>query len=79
LSFYRNAAVDGLLETANRAQQVDERHRLHREAEKLILEDVPCLPLIHEQFPVLRNPRVQGEMWHPVWLWRYEKMWLKNK
>ena len=40
------------------------------------MQDAPWAPLIHEQIPVLYHPRVHGTEPHPVWLWRYEHMWL---
>ena len=53
-------------------------YELYRQIETMIMQDAPWLPLCHEQFAVLRHPRVRGEMWHPVWLWRYENAWLQN-
>ncbi|HXJ60215.1 MAG TPA: ABC transporter substrate-binding protein [Verrucomicrobiae bacterium] len=79
LAFYRNGAVDGLLAKATRSNQAEERRLLYREVERLIMEDAPWVPLCHEQLAVLCHPRVRGDMWHPVWLWRYENAWLQNQ
>jgi ABC-type transport system substrate-binding protein len=78
LAFYKNASVDRLLAEAGQSGQAEERVRLYRQIETMIMQDAPWLPLCHEQFAVLRHPRVRGEMWHPVWLWRYENAWLQN-
>jgi ABC-type transport system substrate-binding protein len=76
VAFYNNPAVNQLLDAASINMSVDERSKLFREAEKLIMADAPWVPLVNEQIPVLVNPRVRGKLIHPVWLWRYEKVWL---
>ncbi|MGH8022368.1 MAG: ABC transporter substrate-binding protein, partial [Limisphaerales bacterium] len=75
-SFYNNPAVNALLDRARGSMDEEERTRLFRKAESRIMEDAPWVPLIHEIIPILYNPRVHGTQPHPVWLWRYEWMWL---
>lgn len=76
VSFYNNPKVNQPLDTAMSSLNSDERTRLFREAEDDIMRDAPLVPLVHEVFPVLYSPRVHGTEPHPVWLWRYEHMWL---
>ena len=40
------------------------------------MADAPWVPTIHEVIPVLVHPRLHGDVPHPVWLWRYDHMWL---
>jgi oligopeptide transport system substrate-binding protein len=75
-SFYNSPAANRLLDQATASVDPAERTRLFLQAEDLIMGDAPWVPLIHEILPVLYNPRVHGTSPHPVWLWRYEWMWL---
>jgi len=75
-TFYNNPIVNSLLDQATASLNEDERTRLFQQAESRIMQDAPWVPLIHEVFPMLYNPRVHGTQPHPVWLWRYEWMWL---
>jgi ABC-type transport system substrate-binding protein len=75
-AFYNNTNVNQCLDAAVKCLNPDERTRLFRQAENIIMQDAPWVPLIHEQYPVLYHPRVHGANPHPVWLWRYEYMWL---
>jgi ABC-type transport system substrate-binding protein len=75
-AFYNNPEVNRRLDAARSMLDKNERTRLFREAENIIMQDAPWAPLIHEFEPVLYHPRVHGADGHPVWLWRYEKMWL---
>ncbi|GGA93117.1 ABC transporter substrate-binding protein [Ornithinibacillus halotolerans] len=51
-SFYVNSKVDELLDAAKVAVDQDERASLYSEAQALISEDVPMVPLVHSR-PVL--------------------------
>lgn len=77
-SFYNNPEMNRRLDAAAQSLNVGERTRLFREAEKLVMEDAPWVPLINEQIPVIYHPRVRNARPHPVWLWRYETMWLEH-
>jgi len=77
-AFYNNPHVNERLDRAGASNDPDERRRLFREAERLIMHDAPWVPILHEQLPILNNPRLRGTRPHPVWLWRFEHMWLDD-
>jgi ABC-type transport system substrate-binding protein len=77
-AFYNNPEVNRRLDAAVWNLDNAERTRLFREAENLVVADAPWVPLVHEQIPVLYHPRLRGAQPHPVWLWRYEKMWIEH-
>ncbi|NLV74015.1 MAG: peptide ABC transporter substrate-binding protein [Chloroflexi bacterium] len=57
---YNNPEVDRLLEAARVAESPDERYALYHQAEALIVEDAPWLPLTHGIEYTLVKPYVQG-------------------
>jgi len=75
-AFYNNPAVNRLFHAAATNMDAQVRTKLLKEAEAHILQDAPGVPLVCEQYPVLLNPRVRGNLGHPVWLLRYESVWL---
>ncbi len=77
-AFYSNAGVNRRLAAATDSIDSGERLRLFREAESIVMRDAPWVPLYHEQYPILCHPRLLGDVAHPVWLWRYENMWLAD-
>ncbi len=77
VSFYNNPSVNRLLETAVGHMDQKDRTQRFREAETLIMDDAPWVPLVHEQMPFLKNPRLHSGPPHPVWLWKYENMWIE--
>ncbi|MGO8837268.1 MAG: ABC transporter substrate-binding protein [Limisphaerales bacterium] len=75
-SFYNSPEVNRFLDAAAKSLDPNDRTRMFRQAENLVLQDAPWALLIHEQTLALYHPRVHGTDPHPVWLWRYERMWL---
>ncbi len=66
---YARPEVDRLLERARRAADPDERIRLYREAERIIVaEDVAALPLWHLHQYAMVQPWVHGYAHHPTGL-----------
>ncbi|WP_017186642.1 ABC transporter substrate-binding protein [Alkalibacillus haloalkaliphilus] len=64
-SFYQNEEVDELLDAAKRAVDQDERAELYQEAQAIIYEDSPMIPLVHSE-PVLASlSNVQNYVPHP--------------
>ncbi len=59
-SGYANPEVDTLLQKARLEEDGEERMRLYQEAEKIIVEDVPWIPIYHGVNYVLIKPYVKG-------------------
>ncbi len=59
-TFYKNAQVDTLLRQALTEQDQQRRIDLYRQAQQLILNDVPWLPLFFDEYHVLIKPYVQN-------------------
>lgn len=76
--FYRNAAVDALLDQARQKDNTTQRTLLYHQAERLVMEDAPWIPQHNHVFEHLYQPYVQGieisllgERWmsmHKIWL-----------
>jgi oligopeptide transport system substrate-binding protein len=63
---YSNPQVDALLQRARVEQDSEARYRAYRDAESMILQDAPWIPLFHGAASVLVKPYVQG--WEPTGL-----------
>ena len=59
-TFYENAEVDALLRQGLIEPLGPARNELYREAEQLILDDVPWFPLFFSRFHVLIKPYVNN-------------------
>ena len=60
LSRYRNERVDRLLDGARAEQAYNKRIGLYREAERLIIQDSPVIPLNYDSYERLFQPYVQS-------------------
>ncbi len=63
---YFNPEVDSLLEEARREQDFEKRMALYQQAEKMILEDAPIVPLTHDADYWLTKPYVKGMIYPPA-------------
>jgi oligopeptide transport system substrate-binding protein len=63
-TMYANPQVDQLLERARSERDEAARLRLYQQAERIILQDAPWVPLFHGQSAVLVKPYVKG--WEPT-------------
>ena len=63
---YSNPEVDRLLEEARVEQDFEKRMELYQEAEQIILEDAPIVPLTHDADYWLTKPYVKGMIYPPV-------------
>jgi ABC-type transport system substrate-binding protein len=63
---YANAQVDDLFEAARTEPDVGERLALYQEAEVLLLEDAPAVPVVHPVAHVLVRPYVRGYRPSPI-------------
>jgi len=59
-SQYANPDVDRLLEEADTETDEATRMSLYQQAEQIIVNDVPWIPLFHDKFSVLIKPYVEG-------------------
>lgn len=75
--YYSNPVVDDFLDKARRQQDDDQRIQLYRQANKLIMEDLPVLPMLNlRRGSVCYHPRIKGfrnphQNWHSftnVWI-----------
>jgi len=78
---YRNPAVDDLLVRARTTSDVSRRVELYRQAEQLVLEDAPLMPMMHHTYervfqPYVRSVEVNGlgDPYIPL-----RKIWLDRK
>ena len=78
---YRNAHVDYLLSQAQREFDTRRRADLYRQAERLILEDAPIIPLSYTTYERVFHPYVNGV--HVTALGdpyiRMNEIWLSNR
>jgi ABC-type oligopeptide transport system substrate-binding subunit len=58
-SAWRNETYDGLVERARRLTDQAERMRLYQLADRILVEEVPILPLSYERIPLLVKPWVR--------------------
>ena len=64
-SKYRNAEVDRLLEQADTEQDNAQRLALYQQAEQIIVNDAPWIPLFHDEYSVLVKPYVKDYVLPP--------------
>jgi len=62
---YSNPEVDRLLEQARGEQDFEKRMELYQQAEEMILEDAPIVPLTHDADHWLTKPYVEGMIYPP--------------
>lgn len=75
-AFYRNPKVDALLRQAQQIFDQKERAKLYREAQVLIHEDAPWIPLDHSVQLAATRSYVKGFHLHPTGQHRFERVWL---
>jgi oligopeptide transport system substrate-binding protein len=63
---YSNPEVDELLEEARTEQDPEERLQLYQEAEQIIINDAPWVPLFYEVEYWLTKPYVKGMIYPPM-------------
>lgn len=63
---YSNPTVDGLIDKANVEKDLPTRLKLYQQAEQLILNDYPVIPLYYSQEYWLTKPYVKGLTYPPL-------------
>jgi peptide/nickel transport system substrate-binding protein len=72
---YRNEKVDALLDEARRSYDQDKRKKLYGEAQRLIVQDSPMMPLFFSvEYAALRDT-VQNFQWIPDQIPRFAEVW----
>lgn len=66
LTYYRNSEVDALLDRARRTVDTGKRTDLYRQAEKMVLEEAPVLPLTFARTARVVSDRVGGYLRTPL-------------
>ena len=74
---YSNAAVDELLVQARGTQDAEQRHNLYAQAEKLILADMPAIPLYFFRDFLVTNNRIGGFVRDPMGFVDMWNVWVK--
>jgi ABC-type oligopeptide transport system substrate-binding subunit len=69
---WQNAAYDGLVEEARRVMDQEERMKLYGQADRILVEQAPILPLLHERFHLLVKPWVRKFLTSAIiaWFWK---------
>jgi ABC-type oligopeptide transport system substrate-binding subunit/class 3 adenylate cyclase len=69
---WRNKAYDGLLGRAKRIQDQGKRMRLYRQAEQILAEQAPIVPLLYTRWDMLVKPWVSRYPVSPrsCWFWK---------
>lgn len=57
---YRSALADGLIERAERLPELDAQAAVYRELQRLLLDDLPYIPLWYEDQVMAAGPSVRG-------------------
>lgn len=72
LGYYSNEEVDEMLREARKNADPDVRLPLYEEAQRLIMADLPVLPVDHETQIVIMDAGIEGFIPHPTGVFRFE-------
>ncbi len=75
---YSNAEVDRLLEDARSTFDEETRRDLYREAQRIIIRDLPCVFIAHIKQICALNKRVQNFKVSPFGVQRFDKVTISN-
>jgi oligopeptide transport system substrate-binding protein len=76
---WSNAAYDRLIATASRLDSVAARNTAYQQAEKVLLDDLPLIPLYFNTQNFLIRPAVQGWQQDALWTRFYKNIHLDEK
>jgi len=71
---YSSKQVDQLLEQAGLERDSAARFKLYQQAEQIILNDLPVLPMVHSRNYILTKPYVKGAIYPPLIIPRLKYM-----
>jgi ABC-type oligopeptide transport system substrate-binding subunit len=69
---WQHEVYDGLVENARRAMDQNERMKLYQQADRILVEEAPVLPLCYARFHMLVKPWVKRYLTSPLrwWFWK---------
>jgi len=69
---WQNETYDRLVEAARRVMDHEERMRMYRQADRVLVEEAPILPLAYARFHMLVKPWVRRYLTSPLrwWFWK---------
>ena len=76
-TFYSSAGVDELLQKARATLDANQRHNLYAQAEKLILTDMPAIPLYFYRYVRVVGPRLHAFSVDPMGTTDLRAVWLR--
>ncbi len=76
---YKNPAVDALLDQARETYAIDQRKKLYSEAQKIIVADLPMLPLFFSVEYAALSDSVKNFAWIPDQIPRFREVWKAGK
>ncbi len=65
-AFYINPQLDKLLEQGQQLENLDQRVQLYKQIQKIVIEDMPVLPLWYDQYVAVVNKRIQNFVPSPL-------------
>ena len=76
LGYYSNPEVDEILRTARQTISQEERTPMYEEAQRLLMADLPVVPIDHESQIVIMDSNINGFTPHPTGVFRFETVQL---
>jgi ABC-type oligopeptide transport system substrate-binding subunit len=69
---WQNEAYDRLVEGARGVMDQEERMRMYQQADRILIEEAPILPLAYGRFHILVKPWVRRYLTSPLrwWYWK---------
>jgi peptide/nickel transport system substrate-binding protein len=77
VAFYKNDQVHELLIKAKETFDQKEREKLYQQAQVIIHEEAPWVPLAHSVVVTITKARVHNYKIHPVGDWLYHRVWVE--
>ncbi|MGH7949960.1 MAG: ABC transporter substrate-binding protein, partial [Candidatus Binataceae bacterium] len=78
-TFYYDPRVDELVDEAAPIADLTRRYELYREAERIVIDDAPWVPLYNPVSYVIRQPWVRDYQLNPLRPTRLEQVWLAER
>lgn len=73
--FYNNPAVNALIDRAASSPSNPERYKLFQQAERIVMDDAPCVILGYQNLFALRQPSIRGEVLESFGVFRLDRVW----